>query len=87
MLHSKKKSFGSVKYLLLKFSKLDDLTFRDVFPGTLCTENVCLLLDNYSLFVGFEKDSGCVKVAIEGLVKVYACQLLKEKSELRDGEN
>lgn len=36
--------------------------------------------------MGYEKHEGCVEMSLEGLVEVYACQCLNNKSALKDGK-
>lgn len=58
----------------------------EALSGMLSTVKICQLLDRRRGFVGFEKDTGCVKMFMAGLVEVYAFQVVDNKSDYKCGE-
>lgn len=71
------KSVTILKKYVPKFQKLGSLILK-IFAWSLPTGNRQLLLDEHRPFVGCEKDSECVEISLEGLLKVYGCLLLKQ---------
>lgn len=75
---------------------IDEGFFAEVFkPGelmldasvrTISTAKSCQLLNKHRRFLGGKKDSDCVEKSIAGLVEVYDCVLLNDKSDLNSKE-
>lgn len=53
------------------FWKPSDLVW-DLFAATLSTAKSCLFLYKHEIFVGFKKESGCMKMSMGGFMKVYS---------------
>lgn len=55
----------------------------------LSTAKLGLFLEHYSYkpIVACEKNENCVRKSMTGLVEVFACQLLLEQFDLKDGES
>ena len=81
MLRPEQKNISVMKDIVSKFSKPGDLVM-DPFSGTCSTAKACLSLNKHRRFVGCELDENCLKQSIEGVLKVFAEQVLSDTSDI-----
>lgn len=83
MLQFEQKSGTLMKDTVWKFPEATTLVL-DAFAGTLSKPKACMLLESHRRLVGFKKYGGCWENSMSGLLEVYACQLQKDKSDLKE---